>query len=234
MSRILVIEDNRTIAHGIRSALEGEGYDVRLSADGPAGLACARHWLPRLVILDLTLPGLDGLQVLRTFRSEGLHMPVIILSARTSEPDRIRGLRIGADDYLTKPFSLDELLARVDAHLRRESLCAPARPAGGPDANLVLGALSISAATREVTYGGAPLPLRPREFDLLHALARRRGDLISRQELLHEVWGYEAGVESRTVDTHIVELRRKLDAASGGRPVILTVRKAGYRIDVDS
>lgn len=230
MSRILIAEDTRPIAQGIRSALELEGYEVRIAGDGLEALETIRSWQPRLIILDLMLPTVDGMQILRTIRSEGLTMPVLILSARSGEPEKVRGLRVGADDYLTKPFSLNELLARVEAHFRRESLTFQGRPAGGPDANIEVGQLRVSASSRTATYGGHELVLRPREFDLLHALARRRGEVVSRTELLREVWGYELEVESRTIDTHIVELRRKLDQRSHGIPMILTVRKSGYRL----
>lgn len=230
MSRILIAEDARPIAQGIRAALEQDGYEVRIVADGAEALDTIRHWMPRLVILDLTLPTMDGVQVLRSIRDEGLTMPVLILSARVSETDRIRGLRAGADDYMVKPFSLDELLARVEAHFRRDAYQTVGRPASGPDADLQLGALNVRASTREVSYRDTAITLRPREFDLLHALARRAGEVITRTELLREVWGYEVEVESRTIDTHIVELRRKLQEASGSATMILTVRKTGYRL----
>lgn len=230
MSRILIAEDARPIAQGIRAALEQDGYDVRIVGDGAEALDTIRHWRPRLVILELTLPSMDGVQVLRSIRSEGLNMPVLILSARVTEIDRVRGLRAGADDYMVKPFSLDELLARVEAHFRRGAYQVLGRPDSGPDADLRLGALRVRSSTREVSYGDTPISLRPREFDLLHALARRAGEVITRTELLREVWGYELEVESRTIDTHIVELRRKLQEASGSATMILTVRKAGYRL----
>lgn len=232
MSRILVVEDTRPIAQGIRTALEQEGYDVRIAGDGEVALETIRHWEPHLIVLDLILPVIDGLQVLRTLRAEGFAMPVLILSARGDEGDRVRGLRIGADDYLPKPFGLDELLARVDAHLRREARAFPARPATGPDADIALGSLRVCASTRTATWAGVSLALRPREFDLLHALARRRGHVVTRLELLREVWGYDSDVESRTIDTHILEVRRKLEGFTGGDSLIVTVRKAGYRLAV--
>ncbi len=230
MSRILIAEDARPIAQGIRVALEQDGYDVRIVADGAEAIDTIRHWMPRLIILDLTLPNVDGLQILRTIRKEGLTMPVLILSARVSEADRIQGLRAGADDYLVKPFSLDELLARVEAHFRRSAYHQSGRPPSGPDANLQLGRLHIEASARCASYDGEPINLRPREFDLLHALARRAGEVMTRTELLREVWGYEVEVESRTIDTHVVELRRKLKEATGSVTMILTVRKTGYRL----
>ncbi len=230
MSRILIVEDARPIAQGIRVALEHDGYEVRIVADGAEALDTIRRWMPRFVILDLTLPSMDGIHVLRTIRSEGLTMPVLILSARVTELDRVRGLRAGADDYLIKPFSLDELLARIEAHFRRDAYQLAGRPQSGPDADLQCGKLKVTASTRIASYADAPLHLRPREFDLLHALARRAGEVITRTELLREVWGYEVEVESRTIDTHVVELRRKLREATGAATMILTVRKTGYRL----
>ncbi|MFN8573011.1 MAG: response regulator transcription factor [Gemmatimonadaceae bacterium] len=234
MPRILLVEDNRAIAQGLRLALEQEGYDVRLSGDGADALQRIRSWLPELVILDLMLPTLDGLHVLRQLRADGLAMPVLILSARDTEVEKVRGFRIGADDYVTKPFSLDELLARVDAHFRRERRLSAREgvPVVALDAELStpLGMLTVSAGTRTVCRNGEPVVLRPKEFDLLLALARRQGGIVSRVELLQEVWGYDTDVVTRTVDTHIVELRRKLERDPAAPEVSITVRKSGYRL----
>ena len=229
MSRILIVEDARPIAQGMRAALEQEGFSTRIVADGSDVMPMTRAWLPRLVILDLTLPTIDGIQVLRTLRSEGFTMPVVIVSARASEAERVRGLRIGADDYLVKPFGVAELLARVEAQFRREAYRA------GPDSTapndpVELGKLCVDTRSHVASYDGTPIALRPREFDLLLALARRPGDVVSRTDLLREVWGYEADVETRTIDTHVVELRRKLDEVADGRVVVVTVRKVGYRL----
>src|SRR5262245_10736675 len=152
MSRILIVEDARPIAHGIRSVLEQEGFIVRIVADGAEAVEVAHRWMPRLIILDLTLPTVDGLQVLRSLRADGHVMPVLIVSARSSEADRVRGLRVGADDYLVKPFSLDELLARVEAHFRRAAYFATAHTHNDPNADVELGKLRVDATTRVASY----------------------------------------------------------------------------------
>ena len=225
MTRILVIEDNADLAFGLRNNLEIEGYEVRVAADGISGLQEAREFAADLIILDLMLPGLDGYRVLKALRTEGSSAPVLILTARAEEADKVRGFRMGADDYVTKPFGVMELLARVEALLRR---------AGGgnreSDSSERLGDVEIDRASRSVTRANTPVELTPMEFDLLVALVRRRGAVASRIELLQEVWGYGTGVVSRTVDTHVAELRRKLEEDPARPKHILTVRKAGYRV----
>jgi DNA-binding response OmpR family regulator len=231
MTRILVVEDNADLAYGLRNNLEIEGYDVELAGDGPRGLARARDGQPDLVILDLMLPGADGFRVLKTLRDHGARVPVLILTARGEEADKVRGLKLGADDYVTKPFGVLELLARVEALLRR------ARPGNGNGAAhevFRFGDVELRTATRVVLRGGREVPLTPKEYDLLVALLRRGGAVASRVELMTEVWGYSAAVLSRTVDTHIAELRRKLEPEGAGEAHILTVRKIGYRLETTS
>jgi DNA-binding response OmpR family regulator len=225
MTRVLVVEDDPGIAEGLCLNLRLEGYDVRVAADGVAGLGLCREWRPALVVLDLMLPLMDGMQLLRTIREEGNTVPVLILSARGDETDRLRGFRLGADDYVVKPFSLPELLARVAARLRR--IGEPRAPA---PAQWKFGEIEVDAGTHEVRRAGAPVALRPREYDLLLALLRRAGRVATRTELLHEVWSYERDVVSRTVDVHVVELRRKLEADPARPRHLLTVRKTGYRL----
>ena len=225
MTRILVIEDNADLAFGLRNNLEIEGYEVNVAADGVSGLQEARSYSADLIILDLMLPGLDGYRVLKALRSEGVSAPVLILTARAEEADKVRGFRMGADDYVTKPFGVMELLARVEALLRRAG--SVNREADSPER---LGDVEIDRASRSVTRGKAPVELTPMEFDLLVALVRRRGAVASRIELLQEVWGYGTGVVSRTVDTHVAELRRKIEEDPARPKHILTVRKAGYRV----
>lgn len=227
MRRILVIEDNTTLAEGLRLNLVQDGYDVRLAASGERGLADARQWAPDLIILDIMLPGIQGIDVLHTLRDEGRDIPVLVMSARGSEADRLRGFRHGADDYVVKPFSLPELLARVAAMLRRHAPAESGHPA--PD-EWRLGEIEVNRATHEVRRNGTPIVLRPKEFDLLVALLRREGRVATRAELLDEVWQYEPDVMSRTVDVHILELRRKLEADPANPVHILTVRKTGYRL----
>jgi DNA-binding response OmpR family regulator len=226
-ARILVVEDNPDLAYGLRNNLEIEGYDVEVAGDGPTGLAQARAASPDLIILDLMLPGMDGYRVLRALRDEGRRMPVLILTARGEESDKVRGLRLGADDYVTKPFGVLELLARVEALLRR----APTGNGAAPSPPERFGDIDIIPASRTVTRQGRPVPLTPKEYDLLLALLKRHGAVATRLELLTEVWGYSAEVLSRTVDTHVAELRRKLEADPAAPRHILTVRKAGYRLE---
>jgi DNA-binding response OmpR family regulator len=223
---ILVIEDNPLLAAGIRSNLEYEGYEVTVAASGRDGLRLATAGRFSLILLDLMLPDIDGFRVLRDARDAGVETPVLVLTALGDEADKVRGFRFGADDYVTKPFGLMELLARVEALLRRSR--ATRRPA---DAACVhFGDVIVDCAARTVARGGEPVSLRPREFDLLLALIRREQRLVSRETLLREVWGYGTDVMSRTVDTHMAELRRKLERDAAAPVHLLTVRKAGYRL----
>jgi DNA-binding response OmpR family regulator len=226
MTRVLIVEDNRDLAFGLRNNLEIEGYAVEVASDGPAGLAAVRRAGPDLVVLDLMLPGMDGYRVLRQLREEGLTMPVLILTARGEETDKVLGFRLGADDYVTKPFGVLELLARVEALLRRSRPAAPA-PVHPVQR---FGEVEVEVSTRSVRRAGRPVALTPMEFDLLVALLRRQGAVASRLELLSEVWGHASDVLTRTVDTHIGELRRKLERDPSTPQHILTVRKAGYRL----
>ena len=219
-ARIFVVEDNADLAYGLRNNLEIEGYDVDVAADGERGLERVRQSRPDLVILDLMLPLLDGFRVLRAMRAEGLSMPVLILTARGEEADKVRGLKLGADDYVTKPFGVLELLARVEALLRRNGARSLER----------IGGVEIDRSTRSVTRGGRPVDLAPKEYDLLVALADRRGAIASRVDLMRQVWGWSDAVITRTIDTHIAELRRKLEDDPARPRLILTVRKAGYRL----
>jgi DNA-binding response OmpR family regulator len=228
--RILVIEDNSDLAYGLRNNLEIEGYEVEVAGDGAKGLARARGGKPDLVILDLMLPGLDGFRVLRTLREDGHGMPVLILTARGEEADKVRGLRLGADDYVTKPFGVLELLARVEALFRRTA--SPRRNGGGPEPAVErFGDVEVQTPSRTVLRRGGVVSLTPKEYELLVALLRRNGACATRVELLTEVWGYSAEVMSRTVDTHVAELRRKLEADAANPIHILTVRKTGYRLE---
>ena len=224
MTRVLVVEDNANLAFGLRNNLEIEGYEVDVATDGDAGLARARDAAPDLVVLDLMLPKLDGFRVLKALREGGSRMPILVLTARGDEADKVRALKLGADDYVTKPFGVLELLARLEALLRRTT-------SGHADGKRIsVGDLDLSPAERTVRRRGELVSLTPKEFDLLAALARRGGEYVARVELLKEVWGYRAGVTSRTVDTHIASLRRKLEDDPSAPRHILTVRTRGYRL----
>ena len=228
MTRILIVEDNEDLAFGLRRTLEDEGYAVEVAPDGLRGSQRARDDKPDLVILDLMLPGMDGYRTLESIRGAGLQMPVIILTARGEEADMVHGFRVGADDYVTKPFGLSELLARVAAQLRRSRL------AGGGSATSERYSFSdveIVPTARVVTKAGDRVALTPREYDLLLALVQRPGVVLSRVTLLREVWGHQADVRTRTVDIHMGELRKKLEDVAAAPRHFMTVWKAGYRFD---
>jgi DNA-binding response OmpR family regulator len=227
-ARILVIEDNEDLAFGLRNNLEIEGYNVEVSTDGTSGLTRVRELRPDLVVLDLMLPGLDGYRLLREMRDSDLGMPVLILTARGEEADKVRGFRLGADDYVTKPFGILELMARIEALLRRSRVGRPARSVPARFGNVV-----VDPDTRTVRKGDRAVGLTAMEFNLLLALLERNGAVVSRLELLREVWGHASTVLTRTVDTHVAELRRKLEDDASRPRHILTVRKAGYRLSRD-
>jgi DNA-binding response OmpR family regulator len=225
-ARILVAEDNSDLAEGIEYNLRLEGYEVRIAEDGRIAVEIARAWKPDLMLLDLMLPEMDGYQVLRHVRQDNRHIPVIILSARGEEADKIRGFKLDADQYVTKPFSIVELLERIAALLRRS-----ARPAEDVTVTReTFGDVDIDLASRIVTRGGKPCALTPKAYELLLALLKRDGAVAGRNELLKEVWGYGAFIMTRTVDTHIAELRRKLETNPAEPKHIVTVWKVGYRL----
>lgn len=225
-----MVEDNTDLAFGLQTTLETEGYEVDVAYDGRSGLERARQLEPDLILLDLMLPELDGYSLLREARRTGLQMPVLILTARAEEADKVLGLDWGADDYVTKPFGTLELLARVRALLRRP----PAQDNGGGTCSALerFGDVQIDTASHTVLRGGTAVSLTPKEYDLLLALIERRGAVATRDELLKEVWEYEANVMTRTVDMHVAELRRKLERDPAKPRHILTVRKVGYRLHV--
>jgi len=223
MAKILIIDDEPSITNLVSAYLKPEGYQVYTAADGPSGLKAARAFKPDLVILDIMLPGMDGIELLSHLRREsGVY--VILLTARTEETDKIVGLSVGADDYVTKPFSPRELTARVKAALRRvQTANASASEAG----ILAFRHLRLDAAARRITVDERPVELTAIEFDLLKALAENRGRVISREQLLQKVWGGEYFGEMRVVDVHLGHIRQKL-AREG---LIATVRGVGYRFE---
>ena len=224
MKHILIVEDSEDLAFGLRNNLEFEGYKVLVTHDGKTGLDWAINKAFDLVILDLSLPKIDGLEVLENIRKRKKNLPVLVLTARQEEIEKVRGLKSGADDYVTKPFGILELLARVEALLRRSDNFVS-------DIEII-GALQIEISARSVMLEGKRIDLAPREFDLLLALVEHRGRVVSRQQLLTDVWRHQGQVVTRTVDTHIAELRRKLEKDAANPKYIKTVRKAGYRFDV--
>lgn len=227
--RILLVEDNEELAAGIRHNLELEGYRVDWAGDGRDGLDAAMADPPDLLILDIMLPSMDGFQVLKELRQNDFTTPVLILTARGEEADKVRGFRLDADQYVTKPFGLLELLERVSSMLRRARNGKPTQP----DAPAVLsfGSVEVNVEARTVSRGGASVSLTPKAFDLLVAMVRKEGRVLSRHDLLQEVWGHRAAVITRTVDSHVSELRQKLEDDPASPRHIHTVWKVGYRFE---
>jgi len=220
--RILIVEDDRTIARAIADRLASEGFDCDVSGDGLDAVAVASTRHPDLVVLDLMLPGLDGVEVCRRIQAER-PTPVLMLTARIEEPDLLVGLGVGADDYMTKPFSQKELVARIRAILRRVERERAEQSAAAATSALAIGSVSIDISKRTVMLGGARVELTATEFDLLANLARHDGDVRSRLQLLFEVWGHRDGSGDRTVDSHVRSIRRKL-----GDDIVRTVHGVGY------
>lgn len=226
MATILIAEDERDLNNLVRRHLEDEGHRVLQAFEGPSAILAATREHPDLIILDWMLPRLDGLEVCRRVRRESI-VPILMLTARSEEIDRVLGLEVGADDYLTKPFSIRELLARVRALLRRIELDREGSAVEAALPVFAVGSLRVDLAEHVASVEGRPLDLTPKEFDLLALLARNPGRAFSRDYLMEKVWGYEAGGSDRTVDTHILRLRKKLGPI-GDR--IETVWGVGYRL----
>ena len=221
---ILVVEDEASLADAVRYNLEREGFRVAVAADGPSALERFEAERPGLVILDLMLPGMSGLDVCREIRARSA-VPIVILTAKDAEADKVAGLELGADDYVTKPFSMRELVSRVRAHLRRAGMPAPAAAEevlrGGP--------VEMDVARHEVRVRGEPVALPPKEFELLEAFLRRRGRLLTREFLIEEVWGPDYFGDTRTLDVHVKRLRRKIERDPHRPEHLLTVRGLGYK-----
>ncbi len=228
MARILIVEDQADLAAGLRDNLALEGHQAWVCDDGKAALAEIQSGQPDLVILDVMLPNRDGFSILQALRRESCPVPVLMLTARGEETDKVRGLRQGADDYVTKPFGLMELLARVEALLRRTG--AGEEPATGR--HTVFADVELERASRRVWKAGVAVALTPKEFNLLVQLVDHAGQVISRRRLLKEVWGHRYDIASRTVDTHMAELRRKLECDPARPKYLLTARGAGYWLKV--
>lgn len=224
--RILVVEDDESITLGLQMNLEAEGYVVTVAVDGEEALGCVRESPPSLVILDVMLPRVNGFEVLRQLRNDGFRMPVIMLSARGAELDKVMGLELGAEDYITKPFGLAELLARVKAVLRRDAIARA-------EASEVVraGAIEIDTAARRVTLNGSSVLLTATEFDVLMALVEARGRVLSREQILAKVWGPSHHGTLRTIDNFVLQLRNKLEADPAEPRHLVTVRGVGYRFE---
>ena len=223
MTKILIVEDEPDMVLGLKDNFEFEGYEVVTASDGAAGLERARAQKPDLVVLDIMLPKLSGLELCKTLRGEGFDKPIIMLTARGQEIDKVVGLELGADDYVTKPFSIRELLARVRAILRRTD---------GKRQRLAryrFADVELDFEHYKATRGSQPIEMSPREFELLRYLIERKGETVSREQLLEDVWGYEHYPTTRTVDTHIAKLRAKIGDSGSEPRHILTIHGMGYK-----
>ncbi len=223
-AKILVVDDEPSIVGTLKAYLEQEGYAVHVASDGPAALKAARTFKPDLIVLDVMLPGMDGIEVLQQLRRES-DVYVVLLTARSEETDKIVGLSVGADDYVTKPFSPRELVARIKAVLRRGRGGANREPV------LAFRRLRIDPGARRAYKDDAPLDLTAIEFDLLHALARHRGLVLGREQLIEQVWGTDYYGDERVVDVHLGHLRRKVEDDPANPTLVVTVRGAGYRFE---
>ncbi len=233
--KVLVVEDEPTLRETLEYNLTRHGYQVVTAADGWEAIQKARTERPDLIVLDVMLPGVDGFEVCRILRQE-MNTPILMLTARAEEVDRVVGLEVGADDYMTKPFSMREFLARVKALLRRvrlirEEMAAAREQAAARAGRITVGDLVIDTARREVTRGGIPLHLKPKEFDLLLFLARHKGMVVTREQILQQVWGWDYDGGSRTVDVHVRWLREKIEPDPKHPTRLITVRGVGYRFE---
>jgi DNA-binding response OmpR family regulator len=226
MSRVLIADDEPAIVMAIRDELTFEGFDTETATTGPEALTRARQWRPDVLLLDLMLPGQNGYDVCRTLRPEQPDLWIIMLTVRHQEADRLTGFQSGADDYVTKPFSLRELVSRIHVGLRRRSPGAAAA-----NGRFTFGDLEVDLPARRVLRAGAAIDLTPKEFDILALLIARAGAVVSRDEFLDQVWGKEVYVTHRTVDTHLSSLRRKIEADPETPALIVGVRGVGYRFD---
>jgi DNA-binding response OmpR family regulator len=224
MAKILLIEDEQALRRALQDALESNGYSVSLAADGETGLKLAANDIPDLIILDIMLPGIDGFEVCIRLRANGITSPVIMLTARSEEVDRVVGLEVGADDYIVKPFSTRELLARIKAHLRRSSNFKSRSVK-----QVSFGDVIVDFEGSVVTRKGMPVTLTSTELTILRLLVEKKNEVVSREQIMNAVWGYESFPESRAVDTHILNLRHKLEDDTGKPKHILTIHGLGYK-----
>ena len=223
LPKLLIIEDEPEMIVALRDNCEFEGFEVLVAADGADGLEKALSQRPDVILLDVMLPKMNGLDVCRTLRRRGVLTPIIMLTARGQEPDKVAGLELGADDYVTKPFGIRELMARVRAQLRRVSALTPQLDV------YEFGGIEIDFRRHSATKAGQPLLLSPREFEILRYLVQRRGQIVTREELLDNVWGVSRYLFTRTVDNHIAKLRQKIERAPAEPEYLITIHRIGYK-----
>jgi two-component system alkaline phosphatase synthesis response regulator PhoP len=231
-NKILIVEDDDAIVLGLENILRDEGYETHSATSGQDGYRLAKEIAPDLMILDIMLPGMSGLEICKRIRDEGMKIPVIMLTAKAEENDKVFGLELGADDYMTKPFSVRELIARVKAHLRREAFATAAGAGALPD-EFKFGDIVVNLKRHEVTKAGEHQDLTHREFLLLEYFIRHRGELLTRDRLLDDIWGYEVYPTTRTVDTHVRRLRKHIEPEPEKPRYIKTIHSAGYIFEVE-
>lgn len=232
MKRILIVEDDDAILLGLENVLKDEGYQTHCAKSGPDGYQMAKEIAPDLIILDLMLPGMSGFEICKRIRDAGIKTPVIMLTAKAEETDKVFGLELGADDYITKPFSVRELIARVRAHLRREEFAA-ATGEQTTSAEFKFGDVVVNLKRHEVTKAGQRQDLTNREFLLLDYFIRHRGEVLTRDRLLDDIWGYDVYPTTRTVDTHVRRLRKHIEPDPDNPRFIKTVHGAGYLFEIE-
>lgn len=223
MVKVLIIEDEPNMVLGLKDSCEYEGYEVSVARDGKEGLEKASTERVDIILLDVMLPVMSGIDVCRTLRARGIDTPILMLTARSQETDKVVGLEVGADDYVTKPFSIKELLARIRAHLRRAN-----KQVADLD-TFTFGDVELNFKKYTARRGGQPLDLSAREFEILRYLIRHRGEIITRDQLLDEVWGYDSTPVTRTVDNHIARLRQKIEQDPSAPQHVITIHRIGYR-----
>jgi len=223
LAKVLIIEDEPNMVLGLKDSCEYEGYEVAVARNGKEGLEKASTEKPDIILLDVMLPLMSGIDVCRTLRRRGIETPIVMLTARSQETDKVVGLEVGADDYVTKPFSIKELLARIRAHLRR------AAKEVVEIESFTFGDVELNFKKYVARKGGQALNLSAREFEILRYLIRHRGEIVTRDQLLDEVWGYDLTPVTRTVDNHIARLRQKIEADPSAPQHIITVHRLGYR-----
>jgi two-component system OmpR family response regulator len=228
ISKILIIEDEDTLREMLKYNLESEGYTVSVAGNGKVGLELAQSQSPDLVILDIMLPEIDGFEVCKRLRRDMI-VPILMLTAKEEEVDKVLGLELGADDYMTKPFSMRELKARVKAMLRRVSMLQ--QEAQGNSDIITSGNMTIDLSRHRVSLGDTTIQVNPKEFDLLAYLARNKGYVFSRDQLLDRVWGYDFSGDTRTVDVHMRWLREKIEVEPSKPVRLITVRGIGYKFE---
>jgi len=224
MARILLVEDEPNMQRGLRDNLEFEGHDITIQGDGSSGLQALLRESFDLVILDVMLPQLSGFDVLRKVREKGIQTPILMLTAKSEEIDKVLGLELGADDYVTKPFSVRELTARVNALLRR------AVPVGAADTTMVLGDVTVNFSNYSASKGGTEFTMTPKEFEILKYLWQHRNAAVSRETLLTNIWGYDESVTTRTIDNFILKIRQKIEDDFAHPKIIFTIHGTGYKL----